>query len=94
MKAILEFDLPEEEPEHSYALAGLDALLVIEEILNEIRSFLKYEDGEFREFHTEIWNEETNQYEQKTMKGCDHTLEKVRSLIFEYKQKRNLPELV
>jgi len=48
MKAILEFDLPEEECEHSYALAGADALIVIDELFNEIRSCLKYDSGELK----------------------------------------------
>lgn len=47
MKAIIEFNLPEEEPEHKYALAGLDALLLINDVLNEIRAALKHDAGEF-----------------------------------------------
>jgi len=94
MKAILEFNLPEEEPEHKYALAGLDALLVIEDICNEIRNHLKYGGGEFHDFQTDVWNEETNQFDKKTMDACPHTLEKVAEYIYELKQKRNLPELI
>jgi hypothetical protein len=48
MKATLEFNLPEEEDDHKYALAGLDALLVISDIFTEIRSKLKYDSGEFK----------------------------------------------
>jgi hypothetical protein len=94
MIATLQFTLPEEEPEHKYALAGLDALLAIEDICNEIRSFLKHGDGEFHNFQTEVWNEETNQFDIKTMDACHHTLERVAQVIHEYKQARNLPELI
>ena len=94
MKATLEFTLPEEEPEHSYALAGTNALLVIEDILSEIRSYLKHGDGEFREFYAEVWNDETSEYCKTRVQACEHTLEKVRDLIIEYKRNRNLPELI
>ena len=94
MKATLEFSLPEEEPEHKYALAGLDALLVIEDILSEIRSYLKHGDGEFKEFYADIWNDDTSEYCKTRMQACEYTLEKVRDLICEMKQNRNLPELV
>jgi len=47
MKATLEFELPQEEPEHKYALAGLDALLVIDNIEREINLFFKYGSGCF-----------------------------------------------
>jgi hypothetical protein len=50
MKAILEFNLPDDADDHKYALAGLDSLLVISDVLNEIRSFLKYETGYFKDF--------------------------------------------
>jgi hypothetical protein len=49
MKAILEFNLPEEKHDHAYALAGTDALLVISDILSEIRTKLKYDSGEFKD---------------------------------------------
>lgn len=49
MKATLKFKLPEEEAEHSYALAGLDALLAIDDLLSEIRSALRHNSGELRE---------------------------------------------
>jgi hypothetical protein len=48
MKAILEFDLPEDSHEHAYAISGVDALIVIEDILNEIRNKLKYDGGVFK----------------------------------------------
>jgi hypothetical protein len=49
MKATLTFNLPEEQHDHAYALAGTDALLVISDILNEIRTKLKYDSGEFKD---------------------------------------------
>lgn len=49
MKAILEFDLPEDQHDHKYALAGCDALICISDILNEIRSKLKYDSGLFKD---------------------------------------------
>lgn len=85
MKATLEFNLPEEEHEHKYALAGTDALLALDEICNEIRSYLKYGSGYFKE-----WRDEDG----KTQHGNEETLERVRSFILEQKQQRNLPELV
>ena len=94
MKATLTFNLPEEEPEHSYALAGTDALILIEDLCSEIRAKLKYDTGEFKEFPAEEWDEETNQFKKITAKGDDHTLEKVWQWIIDQKQRRNLPELV
>jgi hypothetical protein len=49
MKAILEFTLPEDESDHKYALAGCNALIVISDILNEIRAKLKYDSGLFKD---------------------------------------------
>lgn len=49
MKAILEFNLPEEQHDHKYALAGTDALICISDLLNEIRAKLKYDGGEFKD---------------------------------------------
>lgn len=49
MKATLTFDLPEEAQDHKYALAGTDALIVISDILSEIRSALRYESGELKD---------------------------------------------
>ena len=50
MKAQLIFDLPEEQTEFAHACAGTDALLVIHDVLSEIRSFLKYESGYFKDY--------------------------------------------
>lgn len=48
MKALLEFNLPEDQHDHKYALAGTDALICIDDLLNEIRSKLKHDGGEFK----------------------------------------------
>lgn len=47
MKAILEFNLPDEQPEHYCAMKGADMLNVLWEIRSELRSMLKY--GELSE---------------------------------------------
>jgi hypothetical protein len=49
MKAILEFNLPEEQEEHRCALVGTSALLAIEDLLSEIRTKLKHDSGEFKD---------------------------------------------
>ncbi len=92
MKAILEFSLPEEEPEHRYALAGIDALLLISDLENEIRSKLRYDSGEFREFAAERYGDDG--VTRETVQGNDDTLEAVRHWIIRQKQERQLPELV
>ena len=94
MTATLSFQLPEEEPEHSYALAGTDALLLIEDLCNEIRSKLRYESGEFQEFDAEEWDEERSEFKKIRAKGDEHTLEYVWKWVIEQKRIRNLPELV
>jgi hypothetical protein len=92
MKATLTFKLPEEEPEHRYALAGVDALLLISDFENEIRSKLRYDSGEFKEFTAERYGDDGVTSER--VKGDDDTLEKVWRWIIDQKQARNLPELV
>ena len=47
MKAILEFNLPEEQAEHYCAIKGADMLNVLWELKAELRSMLKY--GELSE---------------------------------------------
>jgi len=42
MKAVLEFSLPEDEPEHRYALAGRDALIALERIDEWARGKIKH----------------------------------------------------
>jgi len=49
MKTTLEFNLPEEKADLDYALAGVDALLVISNILSVCRAKLKYDSGEFKD---------------------------------------------
>ena len=84
MKATLEFDLPEERTEHICAVKGMDTVLILDDLLNEIRSFLKHGGGEFRE-----WRDD----EGVTQKGCDATLEKVRSYIWELRKDNEIPDL-
>ena len=93
MQAQLIFNLPEEQDDHAYALAGLDALLCIDDLLSEIRSKLRYDCGEFREWDQEIYNDE-GEIDRKRMSACDYTLERVADILHQLKQKRNLPELV
>lgn len=92
MKATLEFNLPEEEPEHRYALAGIDALILISDLEAEIRSKLKHDCGEFKEFAVERYGDDGVKTER--VKGDDDTLDKVWQWIIDQKQARNLPELV
>ena len=42
MKAVLEFNLPEEASDHKMALFGADYLSIIQDTLEEIRKFLKH----------------------------------------------------
>ena len=85
MRAILEFDLPEDQHEHAYALAGTDALIAIEDVLNEIRSALRHGCGELTKFRDD---------DGSIHDSCEGTLELVRDFIIERKEYRNLPELV
>jgi hypothetical protein len=82
MRATLEYNLPEDQDEHKYALAGLDALLTIDAILAEIRSALHHDCGELSHLDRE---------RQKTT--CYDTLEKVRDFIITQKEYYQLPEL-
>ena len=84
MKATLEFTLPEERCEHICAVKGMDTILILDDLLNEIRSFLKYGGGEFKE-----WRDDEGQ----TQKGCEHTLEKVRAYIWELRKDNEIPDL-
>jgi hypothetical protein len=47
MRGILEFDLPQDQAEMRYAQAGLDALLVLNDLDQECRSRLKHGAGAF-----------------------------------------------
>jgi hypothetical protein len=84
MKATLEFTLPEERTEHICAVKGMDSILIIDDLLNEIRAFLKHGSGEFRQ-----WRDE----EGETRTGCDATLEKIRSYIWELRKDNEIPDL-
>jgi hypothetical protein len=55
MKAILEFSLPDDEPEHRYALAGRDALIALEQIDEWARGKIKH--GEIGEEAEELLRE-------------------------------------
>lgn len=94
MKATLTFDLPEETPEHKYALAGLDALLLISDLEMEIRSKLNNGTGEFVDFIYEKWDDESGEFAKERVNGDDATLHAVWNWIIEQKRERNLPELV
>jgi len=84
MKATLEYTLPEERTEHICAVKGMDAILVLDDLLNEIRSFVKHGGGEFRE-----WRDE----EGHTHSGCEATLEKIRAYIWELRKDNEIPDL-
>ena len=84
MKAILEFNLPEEEHEHSYALAGIDALIVINDLEADIRSFMRHDCGEFAKWRND---------DDKECSGDYDTLQRVWDVIIRMKQDRRLPEL-
>lgn len=85
MKATLEFTLPEERTEHICAVKGMDTILILDELLNEIRSYLKHGSGEFKQWR----DEETG----NTVTGCEHTLEKVRSFIWDLRRDNEIPDL-
>jgi hypothetical protein len=84
VKATLEFDLPEERTEHICAVKGMDTILIIDDLLQEIRSFLKYGGGEFQS-----WRDE----EGHDCQACPATLEKIRSFIWELRKDNEIPDL-
>lgn len=55
MKAILEFQLPEETEEHKMALDGMKYSIVLHDLDNYLRNKLKYED--LSELQNEIYQE-------------------------------------
>ena len=85
MKATLEFDLPEERTEHICAVKGMDAIAILDDLLEEIRSFLKYNGGEFRDWRDQAGCSHT---------ACAETLEKVRSYIWELRKDNEIPDLL
>lgn len=84
MKAILEFNLPEDQDDHAYAVAGLDALLLISFIEDEIRSMVNDNCGMLLRWRNE---------DGKECQGDCETLRRVWDLIIAEKQERRLPEL-
>lgn len=93
MKAILAFNLPRESQDHLYALHGVDALLVIEDLLSAIREKLKHQSGPLREWTAEVYDEATDSFQPRTVTACDTTLERVREILCEFRATRRLPEL-
>ena len=74
-------------------MSGLDALLVISDLENEIRSKLRYNSGEFKEFDIDVYHDDGT-VGNRRVNGCDETLEKVLDVLRRFKHERNLPELV
>ena len=85
-KATLEFNLPEQEYDFKYACAGLDALLTLNDIDQELRSAVRYNTGEF----THYIDDETKERKE----CCVETLHHVRKVINEMVHERKLPELI
>ena len=84
MTATLTFELPQEAPEHMAAVKGVDTILLLDDLINEIRSFLKHDGGQFKSWRNDEGTECT---------ACPETLEKVRSMIWEMRQAREIPDL-
>jgi hypothetical protein len=93
MKATREFNLPEEQDDHAYALAGVDALLCIDDLFNEIREKLKHDCGEFKEWEHEVYHD-NGKIEKRRISACDYTLERVAEVLLALREKRKLPDLV
>lgn len=63
MKAILEFNLPEEDEEFNTAMHGIDYKIILEELDNYLRHELKYNEdamvatrhGVFQEIRDKLW---------------------------------------
>jgi hypothetical protein len=84
MKAILEFNLPEDNDDHLYAISGLDSLIVIEDLLSEISSKLRHDSGYFSSWRNE---------QGENVKSCDETLERVRDYLLNKKVEHRIPHL-
>lgn len=84
MKATLEFDYPEDARDHLYALAGLDALLLINDVESEIREYIKHGGGYFRKWEDDDGDEHS---------ACPETLTRVWQYIIEQKEERKIPYL-
>jgi hypothetical protein len=85
MKATLEFNLPEEQYEHEYAVHGVDALLLISDLEGELRAMVNDDCGEFKKWQNEDGEE---------CKGDYETLHRVWDFIIREKDRRRLPELI
>jgi hypothetical protein len=55
MKATLEFNLPEDEQAHQYALGGHKYARAIEGVLEEMRGVIKYGNNKAAAKHAEVW---------------------------------------
>lgn len=88
MEAIakLEFSLPEQEHDFKYALSGLDTLLALSDLDEELRSAIKYNSGELAYYR----DDET----KERKKCCAETLDRVRERLWEIKSNYKLPELI
>lgn len=73
MKATLQFTLPEEEYEFNAAVKGRAALNVLDELLAELRSAVKYNGGTFRQDES---------VDESISNACYNTLEQVREYIW------------
>ena len=58
MKATLEFNLPEDEQAHQYALDGHKYARAIETVLEQMRQMIKYGTDEIANVHAEYWREQ------------------------------------
>ena len=85
-KATLEFNLPEQEHDFKYAIAGIDALLAINDLDQELRSAMKYESGELSHY--------IDAADGLEKKCCYETLDLVRQKLWEIHNKYKLPDLI
>ena len=85
-KATLEFNLPEQEHDFKYALSGLDALLAINDLDQELRSAVKHGCGELSHYRDDVTGERK--------KCCYETLDLVRSKLLEIHNRYKLPDLI
>jgi hypothetical protein len=58
MKVYIEFDFPEDEQAHQYALDGPKYARAIENILLQMRQMIKYGTDEIAAKHAEYWREQ------------------------------------
>ena len=68
MKAILEFNLPEESEEHIRAVHAMDAWAALDEIRNMIRNHLKY-DGDDAKAAILITNIQQSVFDAESLLG-------------------------